>query len=253
MSFRYKRRRRFRRTRRTVGRRTFGRPLARRQKGFVQTAGYFGRFRSTANPLAFQRNSSKELKFKDTTQDLTDIPNTAVTTLQDSINKILQNTSETGRIGRNIVIKKIMFKGELNLKKQSGATGIDTSHDNVRLIVYLDKQANGAIANTADILETVGGGSQNSFRNLANSKRFVILMDKKWQLHANTSEGVGATYNSALVTRNVEYFINVNLPIEFDSVAGAITEIQSNNIGILAISEVGKCNIAGTYRIRFYG
>ncbi len=252
MSIRYRRRRRFARTRRTTRRRTFGRRLGRRQKGFVQTSGYFGRYRSVSNPLAFQKNSSKELKFKDTQQTTTVIGNT-FQTLQTTINDIAQNTSETGRIGRNIVLKKIMFKGELNLISQSGVDAVFDSNDHVRLILYLDKQTNGAVASIADILETTGVGSQNSFRNLANSKRFVILYDKKWTLHANISEGVGATFQSSSLTLPVEFFMNVNLPIEFDSTTGSISEMQSNNIGFIAVSEFGKTNITGFFRIRYYG
>ncbi len=252
MSFRYNRRRRYSRTRRTTRRRTFGRRMGRRQKGFVRTAGYFGRYRSISNPLAFQKNASKELKFLDT-QQVTTLITQSIITLKDSINKVAQNTSETGRIGRNIVLKKIMFKGELNLQSQSGVDAVFDSNDHVRLILYLDKQTNGAIAAVADILETTGVGSQNSFRNLANSKRFVILYDKKWELHANISEGVGATFQSAAVTVPVEFFMNVNLPIEFDSTTGGISEMQSNNIGFIAVSEFGKTNLTGFFRIRYYG
>lgn len=250
MSIRYRRRRRLGRSRRTTRRRTFGRRLGRRQKGFVRTQGYYGKFRSISNPLAFQRHSSKELKFNDTSQTLFPIAATAAL-LKDTILIVPQNTTESGRIGRNIVLKKIMFKGEIHLKAQPDTS---LSHDIVRIIVYLDKQANGAAAPTNQLLQNVGvvDGLKgiNSFRKLSSAKRFVILMDKQYVFNASTASTVIETSRDV---KHIEWYINTNIPIEYSSTGGILTEIKQNNIGILVVSLDGRCEIQGTHRIRYYG
>ncbi len=77
-----------------------------------------------------------------------------------------------------------------------------------------------------------------SFNNLANKGRFRVLMDRTYSLNYTSMASDGAAVVSqAATTMHDSFFKKCNIPIEFDSTAGAITEIKSNNIGVLMIGQ----------------
>ncbi len=206
--------------------------------GFTRTGGYFGRYN--------QRRRPGELKFHDL--DTTDaVIATGGSIDVPSINLIAQGTTESERIGRKCTIKKIMWK--FQLKIPGTATVTDTS-DIGRLIVYLDKQSNGAAAVVLDVLETA---NYNEFRNLSNTGRFQILMDRKYALSCPAGSGRGSTDTLSYGEHQIhdEWYKDCNIPIEFSATTGAITEIRSNNIGIITISRDGLLNLSGKMRVRF--
>jgi len=116
------------------------------------------------------------------------------------------------------------------------------------LYLVLDKQANGAAAAFTDVMSTTLLAT--SFHNLANSQRFVVLKKMKFRHVANS----GAT--TALNNTNVpfEMYKKCNIPIEYSGTTGAITEIRSNNIFLLASSD-GQADdlvtMVGNCRVRF--
>ncbi len=187
-----------------------------------------------------------ENKFFDVVTD--DAGISAAGTITDSVNKIGQGITEKTRIGRKITITNIAWKYDILL---SAATAANVTAEQVRVILYLDKQCNGAAAAVTDVLET---DDYNSYRNLANISRFNILMDKVYTLIASSGSGRGATDTLAFGEDLVQdtYFKRVNIPIEFNSTAGAIGEIRSNNIGILLLSKTGAITeFNGNMRLRF--
>ncbi len=220
--------------------RPYKRPLVRRNAvvpGKTRIGGYYGRFPPMGG----------ELKFFDLTVDDAVIANTG--TITDSINKIVQGVEEVQRIGRKCTIRSINWRYRLQLPEQdAGAT--PPQGDTVRVILYLDKQANGAtVGAVTDILETA---NWQSFRNLANVGRFVILCDKLHVLNYETLASDGAGLVSAIqVVKDFTFFKKVNVPIEFSSTTGAITEIRSNNLGVLLISSNGLPGFFSQFRLRF--
>ncbi len=202
--------------------------------GFTRTAGYFGRY-----------GLDGELKFNDEVLNSTTIA--AGTAIFDgSMNGIGQGTSETQRIGRKCTIRQINFRYTLTLNLLTDSAV--PTNDVVRIMVYLDKQANGAIATNTDILD---GVTVHSFNKLSNKSRFRTLMDRTYSLKVNGASGADATAEWVGDMITDSWFKKVNIPIEFDSTTGAITEVRSNNIGILVGSLSGRCNIIGNMRLRF--
>jgi len=237
--------RRYRRTRRTGRRRTFGNAL-RKKNGFTRRAGYYGRYNAafTANVPAFQQKV--ELKFHDTSQG--DLTISEAGDISGNFLTIPQNTTENGRIGRNILLTKLMFQGELHLKQQATVT---LAHDYVRIMVIWDTQANGGTATVLDVLET---NDVTSFRNLANSKRFRVLYDRKHTLNAFTSTITSANVVvTARVIKPIQYFINLRIPVEYDGTTGDPPELKSNSLFALYISADGRTEIVGNYRVRYTG
>lgn len=166
-----------------------------------------------------------------------------------SLNLIQQGIDENDRIGRKCVVESLYMHGQLKLPAQSGGAG--GTGDRVRVIVYVDKQANGATATVTGILEAA---DIQSFRNLANSGRFRMLKDQNYTLNVPAGAGDGAANDFA--ERITEFSCSVPrlmLPLEFDAAAGVITELRSNNIGVLVISEAGVATLQYGWRLRFRG
>ncbi len=187
-----------------------------------------------------------EMKFFDL--DLDEDPFTTAGAITDSINKIAQGVTEVTRVGRKCTIRSINWHFLLWLPEQD-AVSDPLASDSCRIIMYVDKQTNGATAAVLDVLETA---NWRSFRNLSNVSRFNVLLDKTLSINYLTlaSDGAGVV-SQGQVNLHGEFYKKCMLPIEFDAGAGAITEIRSNNIGVLLISSNGTANFSSKIRVRF--
>lgn len=168
-----------------------------------------------------------------------------------SICNVVQGAGESNRIGRKVTLKKIMFKYSVACPALSWTSS--KTYDVVRVIIYHDKQANGATAAVTDILET---DTYHSFNNLANKGRFKILYDKLHTLAPMSvwydTGGTANKINGYIVEDS--FFKNIEIPIEFSGATGAIGEIASNNIGLLVLTLDGtdmQTQMEGQVRLRF--
>ncbi len=218
--------------------------MRKKRKVFVPGAdrvgGYYGRYAGAGGAVSGER------KFHDV--DLDDNVISSGGTVTDSINKIAQGVTESQRIGRKCTIKSINWSWNINLPEVDAAA-TPSAADIARLIVFVDKQCNGATAAVLDILETA---DFNSFRNLSNSGRFQVLMDRRIDMNymGLASDNAGVV-SQAQIQHYGSFYKNCNIPIEFDNTTGAITEIRSNNIGILVISISGNPVFKSKIRLRF--
>lgn len=205
------------------------------QRGFLRVGGFYGRYANGG-----------ELKFFD--QGLTDAVVSAAGTVQSagSMINIAQGVTESTRVGRKCVLKSLQWNYQLALTETAGAAL--TGGDTVRIIVYLDKQCNGATIAVTDLMES---DNYQSFYNLANTGRFQVLYDKSHDINPMAGAGDGAANDQAKVVRNFKFFKRCNLPIEYSATTGAIAEIRSNNIGILTLSALGLTELDSLWRVRF--
>ncbi len=218
-------------------------PYKKSRKSFVpgkdRTGGFYGRYTTASG-------APGELKFHDLTID--DAVVSGAGTIGASFNLIAQGVTESERIGRKCTLKSIWWKYSIGLPEQD-AVATPVLGDCVRQIVFLDKQANGAAAVVTDVLETA---AFNSFRNLANQDRFTILQDKNHDIQyaGLASDGAGVV-SQAGVTQNYQWHKKCNVPIEFSSTTGALSEVRSNNIGSIHISRNGVASFLSEIRVRF--
>lgn len=201
-------------------------------RGYYRKSGYYGRF----------AGRSGEQKFFDTSVDDSPIPVALTAT---NLTVVPEGNGESDRIGRKITIKKIYWKYQFVLP--TTATAADTS-DIVRLMLVQDTQTNGAQFVATDLLDS---DVYDSFRNLANSSRFRVLMSK--DIPVSTMAGVGST---AAFGENRKWQAGAkfcSIPIEYDNSAntGAITTVRTNNLYWVTQSVSGLCQAVGTVRIRY--
>lgn len=102
-------------------------------------------------------------------------------------------TDYTARIGRKTLIKSVYIRGRVTheaTNAQQVVASVQPQH--VRMILFVDKQPNGAAPAVTDVLNTAEPASQ---LNLNNRDRFMILKDKNWWLgsyYLNNTNGTSA-------------------------------------------------------------
>lgn len=205
-------------------------------QGYDRTAGYYGRYPQVTG----------EDKFFDGSKASTTSA-TGGTIFDSSLVKIPQGTEEKERIGRKCVIDRIAIRGNVLLPAN---TNENLTNDTVRIIIYQDKQTNGAAAVVTDILESA---AWNSYNNLANSQRFRVLHSEFIEINSLSGGGDVAADTSDSTSKYFDFYKKCNIVMEFDSTAGAITEMKSNNIGVLVISRLGEAFVEYRWRVRFTG
>lgn len=159
-----------------------------------------------------------------------------------------QGDTESQRIGRKITITSLHLRGSITLLNATDVTNTSTQF---RMRVVVDKQCNGAQFAATDLLET---DAINSFSNLANRNRFMVLYDKTKELSSTGGTATGAAYSFGEVIRKVDCNLKMNLPIEFDNSAttGAITTVRSNYLCVVMQSSTGEIiNMSIQARIRY--
>lgn len=202
------------------------------QPGMVRTGGSYGRYAG--------RNA--ELKFFDTATSF-NIDATGEVPATGQLVLIPQGVTESTRVGRKCVIKSLQGRWDLLFSPGANATATSTAV----IYVVLDKQCNGAAAAATDVFTSTT--LTQAMHNLSNSQRFVIL--KKMVVSFNPPAGASTALNNMLIHK--EWYKKCNIPLEFSSTTGAITELRSNNIFLLAgaYATDDLISVAGNVRVRF--
>lgn len=159
---------------------------------------------------------------------------------------IPQGDGESSRDGRVAYIKSIQGRYLVNSVPSLNANG----STNVFLYLVLDKQCNGAAAGVTDVMTSANLWS--AFHNLANSDRFQVL--RRWKVNLTSQANQSATVPSN-INKTLEFYHRCDIPIQYSSTTGAITEIKSNNLFFLLGSD-GQSDdtvtLTGSTRVRFY-
>jgi len=202
-----------------------------------------------SRPLAtkFKRvgASSAELKFKDTTKAQTALAS-AGTIFNDTLIGLSEGNTDSTRIGNRITVKSVMLRGNANLPVTAAST--DTSQI-VRIIVYLDRQANGATAAVGDILASA---DYRSFNNLDNSDRFRTLAETTIDLKLSGATETAGAYTYGETKKSFFLKAKLNLDFKYKGNAGSVADLSGNNIGVLVISETDALGTVGYIaRVRY--
>ncbi len=205
----------------------------------------------TAVAAVRSQPAAGELKFHDVDIDQAVADLSAGVILgTDSWNKIVQDVTEKTRVGRKCTVRSIGWRANLKYALNA-STALGTPHT-VRLMVVLDKQANGAAPTVTGVLESA---NYQSFNNLANTSRFMTLFDTTIPLNYQAAAGDGTTNDAAPLDHPFTFFKKCNIVLEFDdSVAtGAIGSIRSNNIFGIMISSIASstASLDSKVRLRF--
>lgn len=192
---------------------------------------------------AYRRSlpSSNEKKYFET--GLASVADLSAGLIVPSLNLIPQGTTDKTRIGNKVTIRNINMRFVASIDNQ---TAITMANGILRVILYVDKQANGAAATVADLISVA---NVTGFRNMDQVDRFTILKDKVYTIEPKCANAT----STSTADRMYKISKKVNIPVHFSSTTGAITEVRSNNIGILLFGNFNSVNFAqtGLARIKF--
>lgn len=184
--------------------------------------------------------SSTELKFADTLLNDADLDDDGQISL---LNGLTTGTSAVQRIGRKIVIRSIEVHGQF---RAAPAAVVPVG---IKLMIILDKQANG-VAPTLDMILERSGDSYSpvSPRNLANRDRFQCLKQYTTTLGASYGgAGIGQDYS-----RRFDIYLRTNIPVIYnDGTTATVADISSNALYLVACSGIATGN-ASVPQIIFY-
>lgn len=204
-----------------------------------------------------------ELKYLDTNVDAKQLgngtgPNILATTVGGNgtyagcINAPKQGAGADERIGRQIMIRKIL--GRLIFVNSSEITdGAQTTWPtSFRFMLVYDMQANGvATFDNSQFWADTGTVTLTSLQNLNFRDRWKILMDKHWTIGAPTS-AVSAIGGRTQQAKLYKFYKRVNLPVQFN--AGNTPgpqDITTGAIWMLVYSDAG-CDEPTTGSPMFY-
>lgn len=210
-----------------------------RKRYNIRTGGFAGRYAP-----AFK---TAEKKFLDIEVDDANVSATGTVQGTGSVLLLVQGVGPTQRVGRKVTVTDINWRVNYELPNADSVVA-PKSGDMVRAIMYLDTQTNGATAVVTDILEDA---EYKSYRNLENQGRFRIIFDKTIAMNYMATNGDGADNNYSERNYWTTFYKKCSIPIEYTGATGAITEMTSNNIGILYISKNGVAAMESTIRIRY--
>ena len=169
-----------------------------RKRRRVARAPFRGRYAGT----------DEELKFHD--RDIADITVPA-TLFKYNLNIIPQNSTESGRIGRKLVIKTIQVQGNVQL---IAATNAANTSNILKWSIVLDTQTNGAAFSSTVYLKT---DDIRSYRSLSNTGRFKVLKTGYITLAAKGAAPSGAAFIFSEDMAWLNCYIKCNVPIEYDT------------------------------------
>lgn len=139
---------------------------------------------------------------------------------------IVQGTGDGNRTGNFVQIDKIWLRFACNIP-----TGTPSSL--YRVVVFQDKQTNGATPAVTDLIETGTGGMLAGYNddnvNKVGGTRFNILRDELFTINS----GVGASdATSAVAYRTFSMVLKGPFKIHYDTNTTAIADIVSGEINI---------------------
>lgn len=212
-------------------------PVAMGIPGYTRTVGNYGRYNQKRNEQVVEN------RFFDTGLFFT-VADTAIVPASGQLTLIPQGAGDEERLGRKTIIHSIQIRGTATL-----AAGASEGRGVSYVYVVQDRQCNGSAAGVTDVLtsNTLNLG----MINLSNSNRFRIL--RRLTFVWNATAGTTGVLTDQI--KEIEFWKKLNIPVEFAGATGALTEIKSNNIFLIAGNSGSGLNnlvtIHGTCRLRF--
>lgn len=173
----------------------------------------------------------------------------------DCLSVVDQGFGAQQRMGRNMLIKNISINFQLKSISKEEQIAPETRQAQVRIILFVDHNTNGAQAGGALLMEAGGITSQY---NLENVGRFTVLEDKTVTIVQTILIGQGANNFSASSTNKLFHMgfnFSPYLKIRYktDNTSGQISGVTDNSIHLIAVHNSNGFLLTLDYdaRIRF--
>lgn len=161
-------------------------------------------------------------------------------TTPSSISTAAQGDGENQRDGRVYYINSVHVNGVVEAPAQEDINGA-YSDTEVRILLVWDTQTNAAQAQGEEVMsEASTADSYNSFRNLQNSKRFVVLKDKRLKLILSRAEN--STDSGSLNVNGVTSKFSMNkkfkkpIKVRCTGTTATVASISDNSLHLYCVS-----------------
>lgn len=143
----------------------------------------------------------------------------------------------SNRTGRKIFVKKIRVSGFINIPAESAQT-TGSEACNIRLILYQDKQTNGAQAQGEDVISSgAANGATNMFQNVSNLGRFKVWKEKRWNIAGLDYAGASGAFVANGQVRSFKISIKPNCYVNYNATnGGTVADVVDNSFHIIAIT-----------------
>jgi len=188
-----------------------------------------------------------EIKYLDTSRAAAQVSGSGV--VDPYLCNLTQGVGSSFRIGRlvNAVSLEIIGNASIPVTTDTAQTW-----DAIRIMVVLDKQCNGALFGVTDLLVA---GDEKSHTNPVNEHRFEILKEQIFSINGpvalNDGGGAGNALKLGESGQWFRYKIPLDCVLEYGANAGAVSDLRSNNIAVLAITRNGRGVIEYIARLRY--
>lgn len=162
-----------------------------------------------------------------------------------------QGTDYTQRIGRKVQLLSLRINFILNVPvKQDAVLTIESIR--TRIILYMDKQANGTQSQGEDVMATTNSDPLTAFTNPRNYGRFKIIKDKKINFSNIFAIYDSATVDSSGLVRSfsMSYKPKKPLYVEFSGSSGTFADIVNNSFHLIAVTSMNDPQVFGRYSCR---
>lgn len=169
------------------------------------------------------------------------------TILAPSLNLLAAGTGPSQIIGREMRIMSISIRFDMQI--DAVASGGTNNRCFWRILLIMDRQANGSAATVTEIFGT--SPTVRSHINLAEGRRFHIM--KEWLINMSPHIEAGTGAQGAGAFHYEKWFKDVKIPIYYStSPSGVIGNVKDRNLLLVAF-EVGDTphSINGRARIRY--
>lgn len=187
-----------------------------------------------------------ELKYLDTAYAAVALT-AGATAPMGSLVMMAQGLTASTRVGQSITVRSVQLSLSFNTEQFIGVVNSAI----IRVVLVLDTQANGAVANETDIF--ANASDVNSLRTIGEVHRFKILMDRKLVANAPGLAWNGSAEVSSSLHKTLKFYKKMKTKIHYTLNAGNITDVSQNNISLFIYSDVilPLTRVSGTARIRY--
>lgn len=210
------------------------------------------RYTNTKAIIYRQIQNAQEKKYFDTSLTALALTLAGTGTVYPSMALVSVGNTANTMIGRKITVTSIHVRAYILAPQESGTLAALNAGAEHRLDLFIDKQPLGATATIANIYET---STINSFLDLEHSSRFKLLRTHNKPLNRTPIfNGTAGTFNLGADLQPVDFHVNCNEKIEYETQAGigrVIGEITTNNIFLAGFSTTNSSSVVGFVRIRY--
>jgi len=185
-----------------------------------------------------QARTALGVETKSGDQDLTTTQISSTNGTRFVMSRMSSGTESYQRVGRKITVVGIRVRGIIRRRIDNS----DAFPQNVRMIIYLDKNGNGDV-NFNDICgytNFLTGGEGSDFTSSVKfdrAGRYKILRDKVWNMGPVQVESAGAAGTDSIAVDEYLFFKPGTIVTEYSGATNAASDISQGAVGVMFITD----------------